>query len=288
MSELGHGQRSAASAGMFAWTNLIDGVLPIQVQSSDQSTLTSFVKTFAPSATKPVVEVLTNEAYNNSPIYREGYPTDATPRSYKGFERSYVERSMSDLTKLLNDATGGSEYVSGAIDWNPDATIYLFNYYGGGPFKFVEGTAEVIDKSYKNAMGANEKISPNDIPILRRFMGTTNPYGDYATYYERRDEIKSLFEEMKDPKVRRDDPERYKGVTELYKMLYGVKGTTAYIGLDDEIKKMFDVKKKLNSSLNNAGADPVLISERVEQTQLKIGEAVDKFNARYNKLRGVK
>lgn len=288
MSELGHGQRSAASAGMFAWTNLIDGILPIQVQSSDQSTLTSFVKTFAPSATKPVVEVLTNEAYNNSPIYREGYPTDATPRSYKGFERTYVERSMSDLTKLLNDATGGSEYVSGAIDWNPDATIYLFNYYGGGPFKFVEGTAEVIDKSYKNAMGANEKISPNDIPILRRFMGTTNPYGDYATYYERRDEIKSLFEEMKDPRVRRDDPKRYEGVTELYKMLYGVKGTTAYIGLDDEIKKMFDVKKKLNSSLNNAGADPIVISEKVEQVQLKIGEAVDKFNARYNKLRGVK
>jgi len=288
MSELGHGQRSAASAGNFAFTTLIDGVLPIQIQSSDQSTLTSFVKTFAPSATKPVIEVLTNEAYNNSPIYREGYPTDqAGPRSYKGFERTYVERTMSDITKLLNDATGGSEYVAGAVDWNPDATIYLFNYYGGGPFKFIEGTAEVIDKSYKNAMGDAQKISPNDIPVLRRFIGTTSPYGDYATYYERKDEITTLFDEMKDPATRKD-AERYKGVRELYVMLYGISGTRAHIGLDDEIKKMFEAKKKLNSSLSNPNVDPILVSESVEKVQLNIGKAVDKFNAQYNKLRGVK
>jgi len=289
MAELSYGDRSAASAGLFTVESFIDGLLPIQIQTSDKSTLTGFAKTFAPSATKPIVEVLTNEAYNNSPIYREGYPTDqAGPRSYKGFERTYVERAMSDVTKILNDATGGSEYVSGGIDWNPDATIYLFNYYGGGPFKFVEGTAEVIDKTYKNVMGANEKINPSDIPVLGRFVGVTNPYGDYATYYERKNEITSLYKEMEDPATRKD-AERYKGVDQLYVLLYGVTGSKdAYIGLDDEIKKMFERKKELNSSLSNPNANPIDISSDVEKVKLNIGKAVDKFNAQYNKLRGVK
>jgi hypothetical protein len=288
MAELENGQRSPASAAAFAFNSFIDGILPIQVQTSDKSTLTGFAKTFAPSATKPFLEVLTNEAYNGSPVYREGFPTDKTPRSYKGFERSFTEKSMSEITKTLNDISGGSEYVSGGIDWNPDATIYILNYFGGGPLSFAEKTVNSVDIAYKKAMGESQDVNPNNIPILRRFLGSTNPYGDYATYYERKEEITSLFKEMSDPKVKKDDPDRYKSVDELYITLYGVSGTTGHIGIDDEIKKMFESKRKLNDSLSTPNADPILISESVEKVELNIGKAVDKFNARYNKLRGVK
>lgn len=289
MAELQNGQRSPASAAAFAFNSFIDGILPIQVQTSDKSTLNGFAKTFAPSATKPFLEVLTNEAYNGSPVYREGFPTNKTPRSYKGFERSFTEKSMSEITKTLNDISGGSEYVSGGIDWNPDATIYILNYFGGGPLSLAEKTVNSVDIAYRKSMGESQNVDPNDIPILRRFFGSTNPYGDYATYFERREEITSLFKEMKDPKVKKDDPDRYKGVSELYTMLYGVTGSKdAYIGLDDEIKKMFEDKKTETSKLGKEGEDPIKISESVETIQLNIGRAVDKFNAKYNKLRGVK
>ena len=145
-----------------------------------------------------------------------------------------------------------------------------------------------VDIAYKKAMGESQDVNPNDIPILRRFLGSTNPYGDYATYYERKEEITSLFKEMSDPKVKKDDPDRYKSVDELYITLYGVSGTTGHIGIDDEIKKMFESKRELNDSLSTPNADPILISESVEKVELNIGKAVDKFNARYNKLRGVK
>ena len=289
MAELQSGQRSPASAAAFAFNSFIDGILPIQVQTSDKSTLNGFVKTFAPSATKPFIEVLTNEAYNGSPVYREGFPTDKTPRSYKGFERSFTEKSMSEITKTLNDISGGSEYVSGGIDWNPDATVYILNYFGGGPLTFAEKTVNSVDIAYKKAMGESQDVNPNDIPILRRFLGSTNPYGDYETYYERKEEITSLFKEMSDPKAKKDDPDRYKGVDQLYVLLYGVTGSKdAYIGLDDEIKKMFENKKIETSKLAKEGEDPIKISENVETIQLNIGKAVDKFNAQYNKLRGVK
>ncbi|MGA1776932.1 MAG: LPD38 domain-containing protein, partial [Flavobacteriaceae bacterium] len=225
MAELQSGQRSPASAAAFAFNSFIDGILPIQVQTSDKSTLNGFVKTFAPSATKPFIEVLTNEAYNGSPVYREGFPTDKTPRSYKGFERSFTEKSMSEITKTLNDISGGSEYVSGGIDWNPDATVYILNYFGGGPLTFAEKTVNSVDIAYRKAMGESQDVNPNDIPILRRFLGSTNPYGDYETYYERKEEITSLFKEMSDPKAKKDDPDRYKGVDQLYVLLYGVTGS---------------------------------------------------------------
>jgi len=289
MAELQNGQRSPSSAAAFAFNSFIDGVLPIQVQTSDKSTLTGFAKTFAPSATKPFLEVLTNEAYNGSPVYREGFPTNKTPRSYKGFERSFTEKSMSEITKTLNDISGGSEYVSGGIDWNPDATIYILNYFGGGPLSFAEKTVNSVDIAYRKAMGESQDVNPNNIPILRRFLGSTNPYGDYETYYERKEEITSLFKEKNDPKVKKDDPDRYKGVDQLYTMLFGRKGSKdAYIGLDDEIKKMFEDKKIETSKLGKEGEDPIKISESVETIQLNIGRAVDDFNARYNKLRGVK
>jgi hypothetical protein len=161
---------------------------------------------------KPFVDVMVNETYFGSPVTGENLPFGVQrPESELSFRSP---DAVQDFFKWMNEATGGSEYKAGGMDFNPDKFWYMFEYYIGGAGQFVNRSLFKFPKQVQAKLFSEEdiQIQAGDVPLARILYGQPSKYFDMEKFKENEQEFKALYKEAKKA-PRRDDLERYKGIT---------------------------------------------------------------------------
>lgn len=68
------------------------------------------------------------------------------------------------MSKALNEATGGNDYKSGAVDLNPAQIEYIAEAYFGGVGKFLNQTYKTVQM-----LTGEAEYDIRNVPIVNRF-----------------------------------------------------------------------------------------------------------------------
>ena len=157
------------SDGELGWAVLgqLSQVLPIDVLEGGGG-WNAFVPTWA----KPEVEALANRSWSGLPIYKDTPYNKNMPEWTKAYKSA--NKYLVNLSKTLNEATGGDNYTPGAIDINPAQIEYILKGYFSG----VTGTIDKMTKMADTMFGDRE-YDHRDWIFLNRILKT----GDERTEY---------------------------------------------------------------------------------------------------------
>jgi len=261
MVDLAAGAKSWDETGWFLANSFLSSFSPISYGQS-RDLYTYGTKAIVPTAFKPAVEVAMNESYFGGPVYAEQLPFGAPkPESHMSFKSPKMVQSFFEL---MNDATGGSAQVPGAVDINPDKFWHIFDYFVGGAGQFVGRTVSTAREAVVKATNDELEVSFNDVPLLRKIYGEPAKYYDMQKFKDREVEITQLMREAKDPDARRMGEGRYRGVGTLDKAMKAVnkrlklirkakrdaKDIKDYAERQIRIQELMDMERKLVMKFN--------------------------------------
>lgn len=120
-------------------------------------------KALWPSSVKPMVEVLNNESWYGSPIWKDTPYNKYMPNWTKAYKSA--NKDLVNLSETLNEVSGGSKYRKGTIDLNPAAIEYLLKQYTGGFFTVTNQIRNLIN------VGIGEKdFDWRYVPLANRML----------------------------------------------------------------------------------------------------------------------
>lgn len=160
----------ASTPAEAVWPVALGGISlmsPMRVPNSD---LPSFAGAITPLVGKPFVDVGFNRNFFGSPVYTESFPGGA-PKSELG--RASTAEPWKEIAKAINYATGGSEAVSGKLDFQPEVYRHFIESYFGGPYQLA-----------KQMAGLKEAEGVADVPGVKSFVGTGSEYAPQTKYFE--------------------------------------------------------------------------------------------------------
>lgn len=201
------GERKADDAFFFSMSSIINSFSPIQF--GNYSTWEAGLWSVAtPSGLMPFAEAALNETFFGTQVYREqlpfGKPVPEYQLSYKSPEW------LKDAAGWLNEATGGSEYRAGVVNFNPDRLHYYYNFYIGGFGRFVDRSGTLIYSASQMAKeGEKVRMSASDLPLARQIYGESSKFYDYDKFKNNVVNVQQLVAEYEDPKSRSSDKGRY-------------------------------------------------------------------------------
>jgi len=152
---------------------------PVRIPQADAP---SVAVAFTPLVGKPIMENILNQNFFGSPIYKESQ-FDSAPRSELGSPTT--GEGWQWLARTINDATGGSEAVKGAVDFQPEVYRHLMEGYLGGPYQLAKQLG---------GLGAAEGAA--DIPGVKSFVGTGSEYAPQTKYFENSSNIRQIMNRL--------------------------------------------------------------------------------------------
>jgi len=268
MAEVAGGQRDMTDAGMFLLNSAFSSFSPISFgQSEDAAKYVA--KGVSPTILKPLVDIAVNESYFGSSVYKEQFPVGAPkPESEMSFR---APEGVRNFFQWINEATGGSEFVPGAVDFNPDKFWYGFEYYIGGAGQFVTrtlGTGRDLYETIKE--GEKVPMKANDFPFLRKLYGEASKYYDSDVYVKNSNKVSQLYKERKEAENKGDA--RYAGIMKLEKLR---KKT------EKQLKNLRAARKEARNITNY-----VERQKRIHELYEKERSLLMEFNKQYELLRG--
>lgn len=197
---------------------LVGLLSPARISGGD---LPSFASSFTPLVGKPFIENAFNQNYFGSPIYAESFPGGA-PRSELG--RQNTSDVWKGIAKTINYITGGSEAVSGTVDFQPEVYRHMIESYLGGPYQLT-----------KQIMGIPEIEGAADVPGVRSFVGTGGKFAAQTKYFQNTDTTRQIMNRLNklSPEQAAEQFERYATDTDP-RVLQAYKATEAAL---DRINK---------------------------------------------------
>ena len=213
-----------------------------------------------PSVLRPITEISINKDFLGRPIYSEqlDFTKGPIPDSESGKRAGAV---ATNLAKLMNQATGGTEFTPGKVDVNPDVLEYIFGYYAGGTGKTITRSSKLIEKGIS---GELSEVKPNEIPLARVFYGSSFEGADYSQYWDR---LNTIYRLSKDAEVGNITPAEAKRVDFTFKKL---KETEKMLRNIRKVEKALDEKKSTDK-------------ERYKELDKKKGEYIKGFFSTYEK-----
>lgn len=150
--------RERLSAGELAkeMAKQMTQVLPLDVLEGDGG-----LGAFMPSAVKPMYEAYVNRSWTGLPIYKDTPYNRTMPEWTKAYRSANT--SLVELSKVLNEASGGDAYTSGVVDVNPAVVEHLLKGYFGG----FASTLDKLVKTGETVVGSRE-YDPRSILLLNR------------------------------------------------------------------------------------------------------------------------
>jgi hypothetical protein len=270
MTEAAYGGREADEAMMFLFNSFMASFSPVSFGQS-KDLFTSVGKGAVPTVMKPFVDVMVNETYFGSPVTGENLPFGVQrPESELSFRSP---DQVKDFFKWMNEATGGSEYKSGGLDFNPDKFWYMFEYYIGGAGQFVNRSLFKFPKQLQAKLFSDEdiQIQAGDVPLARLLYGQPSKYFDMEKFRENEKEFKALYKEAKEsPKL--DDLARYKGISPSTNSLF------------NKIKKQLEMLRKARYEANKI-ENYSERTARVQELRDKERSLIMKWNKFYEQAR---
>lgn len=232
---LGHESKKDALQSV---TNQFFEMMPINPVSSG-----GVVQAFTPTAFQPIVQHVQNKDWTGAPIYKE---TDFNKR-YPEYTQAYkgTPKLLVQISKWLNDLTGGNEVKRGWWQMNPGlASNYISGYTGG-----VGTTLMDIEKSIE--MFFDEPFDLRNIPVVKAVAQTPTERNKYSTtnakYYELVDELKQFkHEENGYKRMVKEGGEDASKYMELYKELHDTVKVRRMEGIEEIGKQLKELKEMDN------------------------------------------
>jgi hypothetical protein len=174
---------AGAASPSEATTGLVPGFIslmsPLRVPGAD---LPSAAVAATPLMGKPFMESVLNQNFFGSPVYTESFPGGA-PRSELG--RASTDEFWKGLAKVINEASGGSEAVSGKVDFQPEVYRHIIESYFGGPYQLG-----------KQMVGLKDAEGVADVPGIKSFVGTGSEYAPQSKYYENTATVRQIMSRL--------------------------------------------------------------------------------------------
>ena len=268
MAEVAGGQRDMTDAGMFILNSAFSSFSPISFgQSKDAAKY--LAKGATPTIFKPLVDIAVNESYFGSSVYKEQFPVGAPkPQAEMSFRSP---ESVRKFFQWMNEATGGSEFVPGKADFNPDKFWYGFEYYIGGAGQFVTRTLGTGRDAYEMIKeGEKVPMKANDFPFLRKLYGEFSKYYDSDVYVENSNLVSQLYKERKEADNKND--KRYRGIRKL---------EASRKKTEKQIKRLRELRKEARDI-----KDYVKRQNKIYELYEKERSLLMQFNKQFEQLRG--
>ena len=268
MAEVAGGQRDMTDAGMFLLNSAFSSFSPVSFgQSKDAAKY--LAKGATPTIFKPLVDIAVNESYFGSSVYKEQFPVGAPkPEAEMSFR---APEGVRKFFQWMNEATGGSEFVPGKADFNPDKFWYGFEYYIGGAGQFVTRTLGTGRDTYEMIKeGEKVPMKANDFPFLRKLYGEFSKYYDSDVYVENANLVSQLYKERKEADNKND--KRYRGIMKL---------ESSRKKTEKQIKRLRELRKEARDIKNY-----VERQNRIYELYEKERSLLMQFNKQFEQLRG--
>lgn len=198
--------KSLAKAGIDLGESFLHNFSPLSVALPDKKTdkpaIVELAPTFAPSAIRPVAELMANRNFFGSKIYYEPMFNSTDPKSYR--ESSKVLDFIEGTTRAVNDATGGNEFYSGSQDWDPAVIQHLLDAAGGGVFRTAR-------RGY-NLLFSYDRPTDKQTLIKRRFIAGVDDNADYEFFQEnlsKVERIENAYRKLSESLDPSEDPEQF-------------------------------------------------------------------------------
>lgn len=151
----------------------------------------------------PAIQPFMQHAFNYNRFGQQLYPDrrGSTPPSELFYE--YQRGSASQrLARLINSATGGSEFKEGLISIPPPVLYNYVSYYLGGPGMFIEG-ALITPFMQAQTRG---RVEIDQIPIIRQWYGTVGLRESRRMFAEKSKEATEAVDRLKKMVTAGHDP----------------------------------------------------------------------------------
>lgn len=135
------------------------------------------MKMLAPTLTDPLVEIATNENFMGERYMPENNPFGAQKPDSELYFRN-VSGASRAVTRLINEATGGSKWEPGLVDVSPETIDHLFSFAFGGLGRTAGRVADIPRKAIEG------DLTVRDIPFLRQVYGNPSPHVDLDRFYD--------------------------------------------------------------------------------------------------------
>ena len=151
--------------------------------------------TFAtPTLLDPIAVVTANMTEQGIPLMPDSSFEPNKPDSEK-FWAATRGTMFQQLSRAMNDATGGTQGRGGGIDVSPETLRYGFGFLTGGAGGFVRDAADSI--LLTTEIGLDSALEKNKIPILRSFYQQNTGKQNQSEFYENADTAVGALDEWK-------------------------------------------------------------------------------------------
>ena len=134
------------------------GLLPFDFTGNGGNMMVNFTPTIA----QPIAQLIINQDYFGTPIYRKTAFNELDPEWTKAYKSTNTY--LVDATEFLNELTGGDAVEKGWLDINPAKVEHLFESYLGGMGKTLNRTAKTLSMLWDEDMR-----EWRNVPILSDF-----------------------------------------------------------------------------------------------------------------------
>jgi len=221
-----------------------------------------------PTITQQFYELEANENYFGTPIYKENQFGQTTPDSSQFMGRmdeSFVRRNYLELTRFINDATGGTANISGGFDISPDKIEHLVDFNIGGAGRFL---VNVVDTAAD--LGKLKVPGVTQIPFVRRVYGKPNPLQDMKKFYERTRRLDQLNNEYESLPI-----------GEASKFLSEHREIAMYEVIKDYKDEMKEIRETIDF-YETADINRVEKTQKIEKYKEMLNSTYKRFNFHYN------
>jgi hypothetical protein len=195
----------------------------------------SFLNFAAPTVFDPFISLYgTNTDFSGRDIVKKAFPNQVASQSSLYWNNT--SPTAVAITQALNELTGGTETLSGWIDWSPNSLEFWFDYITGGAGRFAQRTLEAPARI---AAAESAEDIATEIPFMRRVLRSVSSRDDVSQYIEVRDQVNRATAEYKKA-AQRGDVDRINSAISRFE---------AELRIAPQIRKIESARRKISQQI---------------------------------------
>ena len=223
-----------------------------------------------PTLAKPYLQLQNNEDYAGRAIY----PPDNPFAGNAGPPDSQTHWSATTLSvgaaNMLNSLTGGNKVEKGLIDIHPESIDFMVKQAFGGMGDTALKTGSLVGTFFS---GKWSELTPNQIPIFRKFLKAPPEFIDKQYYFDIRDEL-SIAKDLVEYYREEGDKDSLKKVRKEKKEI---------LRLESRIKNIESRRRTIRKAINRIEENKKLSDSEKEERIKKFREKENEILARFIK-----
>ena len=189
--------------------NLADNILlnfvPITPSAGDS--WAEKMRGFYPDLLEIHLDLVANKDFFGRDIAVEQNPL-FVKRSQSYVAKRGTGKNFKEITKFMNDATGGDEFEDGLMSFSPDRMQYAYSYFFGGLGRSASQSGDVM-----SLMMADQEVRKQDMPVVSTFFKRPSENEDRFEYYDNWEEVR----QMKTQITQTTDPQELESLYKRFK-----------------------------------------------------------------------